>query len=86
MLVADHMDIVVVDKQDKKPVAVDVAIQRYSNIRTKEHENHEKNQVLKEELERMWGLKASVVPVVIGAIGAVNPTWEVSQGVSKSQE
>ena len=31
----------------------------------------EKYQGLREELERMWGVKATVVPVVIGALGAV---------------
>ena len=28
---------------------------------------------LKEALERMWGVKASVVPMVIGQFGAVTP-------------
>ena len=50
---------------------VDVAIPRDSNIRKMEHKKLEKCQGLKEELERMWGVKASVVPRVIGAHGAV---------------
>ncbi len=28
---------------------------------------------MKEQLERMWKVKASVVPVVVGALGAVTP-------------
>ena len=50
---------------------IDVAIPSDSNIKKKEHEKIEKYQGLKEELERMWGVKATVVPVVIGALGAV---------------
>ncbi len=33
----------------------------------------EKYQGLKEQLERMWKVKASVVPVVVGALRAVTP-------------
>ena len=37
------------------------------------NENLEKYQGLKEELERTWKVKAKLVPVVIGALGAVTP-------------
>ena len=40
-------------------------------VRKKGHEKLEDYQGLQEELERMWTEKASVVPVVIGALGAV---------------
>ena len=60
-------------KWDKKAVLVDVAIPSDSNIRRKEHKILEKYQGLKEELERIWGLKVSVVPVVIGALGGITP-------------
>ncbi|KAK7925436.1 hypothetical protein WMY93_007746 [Mugilogobius chulae] len=43
------------------------------NIRRKEHEKLEKYQGLREELEKAWKVKATVVPVVIGALGAVTP-------------
>ena len=60
-----------VDKQDKKSVVVDVVIPSDSNIRKKEHEKLEKYQGPKEELERMWGVKASLVSMLIGAHRAV---------------
>ena len=44
-------------------VVVDVTIP--SDSRKKEHEKLEKYQRLKEDLERMFGVKASVVPMVI---------------------
>ncbi|CAI5656802.1 unnamed protein product [Oreochromis niloticus] len=40
---------------------------------SQEHEKLEKYQGLREELERMWRVKVTVVPVVIGALGAVTP-------------
>ena len=56
MEVANQPEIVVVDKQEKKAVMVDVAITSDSNIRKKEHEKLKKYQGLKEELERMPGV------------------------------
>ena len=50
-----------------------MAIPADANIRKEEHEKLEKYQGLKEQLERMWKVKASVVPVVVGALGAVTP-------------
>ncbi|TWW62748.1 hypothetical protein D4764_04G0013950 [Takifugu flavidus] len=73
MVVANQPDRVVVDKHRKTVVVIDVAIPSDSNIRKKEHEKLEKYQGLKEEMERMWGIKATVVPVVIGTLGAVTP-------------
>ncbi|TWW77705.1 hypothetical protein D4764_12G0010950 [Takifugu flavidus] len=73
MVVANQPDIVVVDKHRKTVVVIDVAIPSDSNIRKKEHEKLEKYQGLKEEMERMWGMKATVVPVVIWTLWAVTP-------------
>ena len=73
MVRAYQPDIVVVDKQVKKVVVVDVAIPSDYNIRRKEREELEKYQVLGEELERMRGVKASAVPVVRGALGVITP-------------
>ncbi|XP_076747453.1 uncharacterized protein LOC143421715 [Maylandia zebra] len=73
MVVANQPDIVVVDKQKKTAVVIDVAVPNDSNIGKKEHEKLEKYQGLREELERMWRVKVTVVPVVIGALGAVTP-------------
>ncbi|TWW61030.1 hypothetical protein D4764_05G0011200 [Takifugu flavidus] len=63
--------VVVIEKHQKTVVVIDVAIPSDSNIRKKEHEKLEKYQELKEEIERMWGMKATMVtmvPVVIGTL------------------
>uniref|UniRef100_A0A087XGF1 Reverse transcriptase zinc-binding domain-containing protein n=2 Tax=Poecilia formosa TaxID=48698 RepID=A0A087XGF1_POEFO len=76
MVMANQPDIVVVDKEQRKAVVVDVAIPSDHNIRKKEHEKLEKYQGLREELEKAWKVKTTVVPVVIGALGAVTPKLE----------
>ena len=56
-VLANQPDVVVVDKDQKTAVVIDVAVPSDSNIRKKEYEKLEKYQGLKEELERMWKVK-----------------------------
>ena len=51
-LLANQPDIVIVDKQKKEAVVIDIAVPRDSNIKNKEHEKLERYQELKEDLER----------------------------------
>ena len=53
-------------------------------MRKKEPEKLEKHQHLKEERERMWRVKASVVTMVIGALGDV--ATKLGESSNKSQE
>ena len=59
-------DITVVEK--KQVWLIDVAIPGDSRINQKEVEKITKYQDLKVEVERLWENKATVVPVVIGAL------------------
>lgn len=63
---------VVVDKDQRTAVVIDVAVSSDSNIR-KEYEELQKYQDLKEELKGIWKVKVKVLPVVVGAFGAVTP-------------
>ena len=62
-------DITVVEK--KQVWLIDVATPGDSRINQKEVEKITKYQNLKVEVERLWEKKATVVPVVIGALGAI---------------
>ena len=62
-------DITVVEP--KQVWLIDVAIPGDSRIELKEQEKLTKYQDLKIEVERLWEKKATVVPVVVGALGAV---------------
>lgn len=61
----------VLDKQQKRAAIVDMAVPADSNIRIKEHEEIDNYQDLKYQLKEMWKVKTVVIPVVIGALGAV---------------
>ena len=75
-VIANRPDIVIVDKEKKTATVIDVAVPSDCNIRKKEHEKIDKYQGLREEMEKMWKVKVKVVPIVIGALGAVAPTLE----------
>ena len=68
LVMANQPELVLVDKHHKTAVVIDVVIPSDSNIRKKEHEKLEKYQGLKEELEKMWVVKAAVV-IVLGHRG-----------------
>jgi hypothetical protein len=73
---ANQPDIVIVDKESKKAVIIDIAVPSDFNIKSKEQEKIEKYQPLAEELRRIWKVETKVVPVVVGALGALTSAHE----------
>lgn len=53
-------------------MGIDVAIQSDYKIMKKEQEKLQKYQGLREQLEGMWRMRTLLIPVVIGALEAVN--------------
>ena len=76
MIPARRPDLVIVDKTAKQALIVDVAVPNDTHINEKEREKIEKYQDLRLEIQRMWDVKAKVVPVVVGALGAVTNNLE----------
>ena len=68
---ANKPDIVVVEKDEKTCPIIDIACPLDANIQEKENEKSVKYQDLRRELEQLWKVKTRVVPVVVGALGAV---------------
>ena len=61
-----------INKQAKEAMIIDVAIPGDARVKDKELEIIENYQLLREEIRKLWKLKkVTVVPVVIGALGAV---------------
>ena len=57
---------------------IDIAVPRDENIQDKKLEKIDKYQLLKIELEKLWKVKIMVIPVVVGALGAIAdrlPGW-----------
>ena len=67
---ARRPDIVVVNKVHAEAVIIDVAVPGDFRVRDKEVEKISKYQDLALEINRMWGQRTSVVPIVVGALGA----------------
>jgi hypothetical protein len=78
MVQHNQPDIVLIDKDAKTGLIIDIAVPMDGNIRDKELEKIDKYQQLKEELQTLWKVRMTVIPVVIGALGAVTerfPGW-----------
>ena len=82
-VIANKPDIVVVDKNTKYTkytTKIDIAVPNDRKIKIKELAKVDKYQLLREELEITWETTAIVVPVVVGALGAVTPKhtqWQI---------
>lgn len=68
---ARRPDVVVHDKQNRRVTIIDVACPIDTNITKKETEKIMKYQDLKIEIEKMWNVRGKVIPIVVGALGAV---------------
>ena len=66
-------DVVVVDRDRKTCNIINIAIPGDAGIVEKEKEKVKKYQGLHREVARLWNVKAKVVPIVVGALGAVTP-------------
>ena len=70
-------DIVFIDKKKRDVVIIDVAIPGDDRVKEKELEKIEKYQLLKDEIAKVWHMrKVIVVPVDIGALGAVSVNFK----------
>ena len=66
--------IVLVKKKEATAVIVDIAVPGDTRIKTREQDKILKYQDLKREIKKLWNLKpVKVVPIVVGALGAVTP-------------
>ena len=74
---ARRPDVVFIDKKEREVVIIDVAILGDDRVKDKELEKLEKYQLLKDEIAKVWYMqKVVVVPVVIGALGAVSVNFK----------
>ena len=68
---ANRPDIVIKDHKSKTCLLIDMTIPTDRNISVKEFDKLSKYKDLQIEIERMWHLKTTIVPVVVGALGMV---------------
>ena len=61
------------DNHQKKRICkiVDFAVPAYHRIKLKEYEKKHKYLDLARELKKLWNMKVTIVPIVIGAFGTI---------------
>ncbi|XP_067944992.1 uncharacterized protein [Watersipora subatra] len=64
-VLANQLDIVVVDKESKRATIIDITVPNDYNIASKKREKIEKYLPLGKEIEKRWDRRAMVFPVVI---------------------
>ena len=60
-----------INYKEQTGVIIDIAVPKDENIQDNELEKFDKYQSLKIELEQLWKVKIMVIPVVVGALGAI---------------
>ena len=73
---ANKPDIVIKDKQEKSCLLIDMSIPTEKNTSVKVTEKLSKYKDLEIEIERMWGMKDTTIPVVIRALGLIKKGLE----------
>ena len=68
---ANWPDTIIKNKKEKTCTLLDVAIPADGNAVQKEAEKKLKYKILRIEIQRMWNLKWTIIPVIIGATGIV---------------
>lgn len=72
-------DIVLIKKETKETIIIDIAIPNAANLQKKYEEKISKYLPLAEELQRIWKMNiCRVVPIVIGATGEIPKTLKTS--------
>ena len=68
---ANRPDIIIKNKKEKTCTLIDVAIPADRNVAQKEVENKLKYESLCIEIQRIWNLKCTIIPVITGTTGIV---------------
>jgi hypothetical protein len=79
-VIANRADIIIKNNKEKTFTLIDVAIPADRNVVQKEAEKKLKYNSLCIEMQRMWILKCTIVPVIIGATGIVTRSLRKSLG------
>ena len=82
---ANHPNIVISDKINKKVYINDISFPSDVNVNAKEHEKISKYRGLRVELGKMWNSECVVVPIVVGGLGAVSHNFSKYLGMVPAQ-
>ena len=70
-ITANRPDIVIKDKKENKCIFIDMYVPSERNVANKETEKLSKYKDLEIEVNKMWNMKTTTVPVIVGALGLI---------------
>ena len=79
LIPARRPDLIIINKRKSICKIVDLAVPADQRINLKESEKKNKYLDLARELKKLWNMKVTIVPIVIGALGTV--TKELLKGL-----
>ena len=71
LIPARRPDLMIINKKKRICKIVDFAVPADNRINQKENEKKDKYLDLARELKKLWNIKVAIVPIVIGALGAI---------------
>ena len=71
LIPARRLDLIIINKKKRICKIVDFAIPEDHRINLKESEKKDKYLDLARELKKLWNMKVTIVPIVIGALGTI---------------
>ena len=71
LIPARRPDLIIINKRKRICKIVDFAVPADHRINVKESEKKDKYLDLARELKKLWNMKVTIVPIVIGALGTV---------------
>ena len=71
MILVNRPDIVVNDRRNSTCLLIDMSVTADKNVSAKVFEKFSKYKDLEIEIEKMWQLKTTTIPVVVGALGLI---------------
>ena len=84
LITARRPDLIIINKKKRTCKIVDFAVPADHRIKLKESEKKDKYRDLAKELKKLWNMKVTIIPIVIGAFGTVTKgllkrleDWEV---------
>ena len=81
LISARRPDLIIINKKMRICQTVDFAVPANNRINLKESEKKDNYLDLARELKKLWNMKVTIVPIVIGALGSI--TKELLKGLQE---
>ena len=75
LIPARRPDLIIINKKKRTCKIVDFAVPADHRVKLKECEKTDKYLDLDRELKKLWNMKVTIVPIVVGAFGTVTKDY-----------